>query len=45
MRGGKNIKQEKNKGSGKIPDMVERIYGRRRYMGEERKFEKCGRID
>jgi len=25
--------------------MVEGIYGRRRYMGEERKFEKCGRID
>ena len=45
MGGGKNIKQEKNKGGGKIPDTVERIYGKRRYMREERKFEKYKRID
>jgi len=25
--------------------MVEGIYSKRRYMREERKFEKCGRID
>jgi len=41
----KNIKQEKDEGSSKIFNMVEGIYSRRRYMGKERKFEKCRRID
>jgi len=44
MGGRKDTKQEKNEGSGGILDMVERLYGRRRYLGEERKFEKCRRI-
>jgi len=41
----KNIKQEKNKGSRKVFDKVERIHSRGRYLGEERKLKKCGRID
>ena len=41
MGGRKNIKQEKNEGSGKIPNIVEGIYGGERYIGEKRKFEKC----
>jgi len=43
--GGKNIKQEKDEGSGEIFDKVEGIYGSRGYLGKERKFEKCGRIN
>jgi len=45
MRSRKNIKQEKDEGSGKIFDKVERIYGRRRYLREKRKFKKCRRIN
>ena len=45
MGGVKNIKQEKNERSGKIPDTVERIYGGRRYMEKERNFEKYRRIN
>ncbi len=41
----KNTKQEKNKGSREVFDKVERIYGRRRYMGEERKPKKCREDD
>ena len=37
----KNIKQEKNKGSNEIFDMMEEIYSRGRYLGKKRKFEKC----
>ena len=41
----KNIKQEKSKGSRKIFNTVEGIYGRGGYLGKERKFKECGRID
>jgi len=41
----KNIKQEKDKRSGEVFDKIERIYGRRRYLGEERKPEKCRGVD
>ena len=41
----KNIKQEKDKGSGKIFDMVEGIYSGRRYLRKKRKLEKCRRVD
>ena len=41
----KNIKQEKNKGSSEIFDMVERLYSRRRYLGKKRKFKKYRRVD
>ena len=41
----KDIKQEKNEGSSEIFNTVEGIYSGRRYMGEERKFEKYERID
>ena len=45
MRGRKNIKQEKDKGSGEVFDMVEELYSGGRYLGKKRKFEKCRRID
>ena len=45
MKSRKNIKQEKNKGSREIFDMVEGIYSGRRYLGKERKPKKRGRID
>jgi len=45
MRSRKNIKQEKNKGSRKVFNMVEGIYSRRGHLGEERKLKKCRRID
>jgi len=45
MEGQKNIKQEKDKRSGEVFDKVERIYGRRRYLGEERKLEKRRGVD
>ena len=45
MEGRKNTKQEKNEGSGEILDKIEGIYGRRGYLEEERKFEKCRRVD
>ena len=41
----KDIKQEKDEGSSEIFNTVKGIYDRRRYMGEERKFEKCRRIN
>ena len=41
----KNIKQEKNKESSEIFDMVERLYSRRRYLGKKRKFKKCKKVD
>ena len=45
MRSRENIEQEKDEGSGEIFDKVEGIYSRRGYLGEERKLEKCERID
>ena len=45
MRDRKNIKQKKDKGSGKVFNKVERIYSRRRYLGEEGKLEKCRGVD
>jgi len=45
MRDRKNTKQEKNKESGKILDKMEGIYSGRGHLGEERKFEKCRRIN
>ena len=45
MGGRKNIKQEKNKGSGEILDKIEGIYGRRKHLGEERKLKKCRGIN
>ena len=45
MGGRKNIKQEKDKRSGEVFDKVERIYGGRRYLGEERKLEKCRKVN
>ena len=41
----KDIKQEKDEGSGEVFNKVERIYGGRRYLEEERKFKKCKRIN
>ena len=45
MGGRKNLEQKENKRSRKVFGVVERVHSRRRYMGEKRKFEKCGRID
>ena len=45
MRSQKNIKQEKNKGSRKIFNMVEGIYSGRGYLEKERKPKKRRRID
>ena len=45
MGGGKNIKQEKDKGSDEVSSMVERIYSRRGHLGKRRKLKKCKRID
>ena len=45
MGGRKNIKQEKDKGSGEIFDTVEGLYSGGRYLGKKRKSEKCRRID
>jgi len=41
----KILNKKKNEGSRKIPDIVEGIYSRERHIREERKFEKCRRID
>jgi len=41
----KNIKQEKDKGSGEVFNKVERIHSRGRYLGEERKLKKCREVD
>ena len=43
--GRKNIKQEKDKRSRKVFNSVERIHGRGGYLGEERKFKKCKKVD
>ena len=40
-----NIEQEKDEGSGEIFDKVKEIYSWKEYLGKERKFEKCGRIN
>ena len=40
MGGGKNIEQEKDKGSRKVFDKMEGIYSGRRYLGKKRKSEK-----
>ena len=45
MGGRKNIKQEKNKGSGEILDKIEGIYSRRKHLGEKRKLKKCRGIN
>ena len=43
MGGGKNLVQKENKRGRKVFGVVERVHGRRRYMREKRKFEKCRR--
>jgi len=45
MRSRKDFKQEKDEGSGKIFDMMERFYSRGRHLGIEGKPEKCKRVD
>ena len=45
MRSRKDIEQEKDEGSSKVFDMVERLYGRGRYLGKKRKFEKHRGVD
>ena len=45
MESRKNIKQEKDEGSGEVFNKVERIYGRERYLGEERKLKKYREVD
>ena len=41
----KNIKQEKNKGSREVFNIVEGIYSGRKHLGEEIKLKKCRKID
>ena len=41
----KILNKKKNEGSREILDKVKGIYSRRGHLGEERKFEKCRRID
>ena len=41
----KILNKKKNKRSREISDKVERIHGGERYLGEERKFKKCRRVD
>ena len=41
----KSFKQEKDKGSREVFNMMERVYSRGRYLGKERKLEKCGGIN
>ena len=41
MESRKNIEQEKDKGSRKVFNSVERIHGGRGYLGEERELKKC----
>jgi len=38
-----DFKQEKDERSRKILSVVERVHGRRRYIGKKREFEKCRR--
>ena len=45
MGGQKNIKQEKNKGSGKVFNKVEEIYGGGGYLEKERKLKKRRRTN
>ena len=45
MESRKNIKQEKDKGSGEVFDMVEGFYSGRRYLGKKGKSKKCRGID
>ena len=40
-----NIEQEKDEESGEIFNTMEELYSGRRYLGKERKFKKCRRID
>jgi len=41
MEGRKNLEQKENKRGRKVFGVVERVHGRRKYMGEKRKSEKC----
>jgi len=41
----KDTEQEKDEGSSEIFNMVKGLYSRRRYLGKERKFKKCRRVD
>jgi len=41
----KDTEQEKDEGSSEIFNMVEGLYSGRRYLGKERKFKKCKRVD
>ena len=43
MGGRKNLEQKENKRGRKVFGIVERVHGRKRYMREKRKFEKCRR--
>ena len=45
MGGGKNIKQKKDERNREVFSKVERIYGGRKYVGEERKLKKCERTN
>jgi len=43
MGGRKNLEQKENKRDRKVFGAMKRVHGRRKYMGEKIKFEKCGR--
>ena len=45
MRSRKDSEQEKDEGSSEIFNTMEGFYSERRYLGKERKFKKCRRID
>ena len=45
MRSRKGVKQEKDKRDREVFNMMERIYGGRRYLGEKRKPKKCRGAD
>ena len=45
MGGRKNFEQKEDKRSRNVFSVVNRVHGRRRYMGKERKSEKCRGYD
>jgi len=44
MEGGEDYEQEKSTGKGQILGTMERMYNGRRYIGEQREFEKHDRV-
>ena len=45
MGGRKNFEQKKDERSRKVFSMMERVYGRRGYMGKKRESKECKRVD